>query len=291
MLDYQKVKAWAPEDVRHSYTRKDTILYNLGLGFGSELDRADDLRYVYERDLTTLPTMCSVLGSPGFWMKDHPEFGIDYLRLVHGEQKVTMHRALPPEGTVYGRTRVTRLVDKGASKGALVTVERQILESGTLAKIASIEQVLFCRGDGGFSENGPSDPAPPVDSFAAARKADGTVSSDIAQNAALLYRLSGDWNPLHADPAIAKKAGFDRPILHGLATYGIACRLLTSELRRLGAKDIQSFGARLSAPVFPGDRLIVSYWLEKDQVRFEAEVSERGSKVLANGSALLGTPA
>lgn len=291
MLDYKKVKAWAPEDVRHSYTRKDTILYGLGLGYGGDPDSADDLRYVYEKDLATLPTMCSVLASPGFWMKDHPEFGIDYLRLVHGEQKVTMHRALPPEGTVYGRTRVTRLVDKGPTKGALVTVERQILESGTLAKIASIEQVLFCRGDGGFAENGQSDPAPAADSFAANRKPDGSVSTDIARNAALLYRLSGDWNPLHADPEIARRAGFDRPILHGLATYGIACRLLTAELRLLGAEDIQSFGARLSAPVFPGDRLTLNYWLEEGRVRFEAEVTARASKVLSNGLALLGAPA
>jgi acyl dehydratase len=287
MLNYQKVKSWAPQDVRHHYTRKDTILYNLGLGFGmNPLDPAE-LRYVYEEELSALPTMCSVLATPGFWMKDQPEFGIDYLRLVHGEQKVVMHRALAPEGTVYGRTRVTRIVDKGATKGALVTVERQILESGTLETIASIEQVYFCRGDGGFSEGGVSDMPAPAENFVPTRDPDGQLTSQLATNAALLYRLSGDWNPLHADPAVAKKAGFDKPILHGLATYGVACRMLTTHLHQVGLGEITSFAARLSAPVFPGDVLQLRFWLDGTDLRFDAEVAERGLRVLSNGTATL----
>ncbi|WP_285411434.1 MaoC/PaaZ C-terminal domain-containing protein [Variovorax sp. efr-133-TYG-130] len=287
MLNYQKIKSWAPQDVRHHYTRKDTILYNLGLGFGvNPLDPAE-LRYVYEEGLSTLPTMCSVLATPGFWMKDNPEFGIDYMRLVHGEQKVVMHRALAPEATVYGRTRVTRIVDKGAAKGALVTVERQLLESGTMEAIASIEQVYFCRGDGGFSEGGVSDMPAPADNFVATREPDGQLMSQIATSAALLYRLSGDWNPLHADPAVAKKAGFNKPILHGLATYGVACRMLTTHLHQAGLGEITSFAARLSAPVFPGDVLQLRFWLDKTDLRFEAAVAERGVRVLSNGTATL----
>lgn len=287
MLNYQKIKSWAPQDVRHHYTRKDTILYNLGLGFGADPMDAADLRYVYEKGLIALPTMCSVLATPGFWMKDNPEFEIDYLRLVHGEQKVIMHRPLEPEGTVYGRTRVTRIVDKGAAKGALITVERQLLSSGTLEAIASIEQVYFCRGDGGFSEGGVSDMPAPAENFSATRDPDGILTTQIAPNAALLYRLSGDWNPLHADPAVARKAGFEKPILQGLATYGIACRALTTHLHQAGLGDITSFAARLSAPVFPGDVLELRFWIEKAELRFEAAVPARSAKVLSNGSATL----
>ena len=159
MLDYQKTRHAQFEDVRHSYTSRDTILYALGIGMGSDpLDRSE-LRFVYEKDLQVVPVMASVLASPGFWMRERKELGIDAVKLVHGEQSVTLHAALPAEGTVIGRTRVTRIVDKGEGKGAIIQTEKQLFDAATDQLLATVEQAVFCRGDGGFSKAGGGDDA------------------------------------------------------------------------------------------------------------------------------------
>ena len=162
-IDYDKLKHWPFPEIVQSYTERDTMLYALSLGLGRDpLDR-DALPFVYEGARgtpLTLPTMPVVLGYPGFWMKD-PASGIDWLRMLHGENGLTVHKPLPAAGTVVGRTRVTRIVDKGAGKGALVTAERTIADQASGDLYATIRQVTFCRGDGGFSASGqPSDPAP-----------------------------------------------------------------------------------------------------------------------------------
>ena len=162
MLDHEKIRAWRSGDVRHTYTSKDTILYALGLGVGADPLDEKQLRFIYEqRDLVALPTLAAVLASPGAWMRERKELGIDFLKLVHGEQSVQLHAPLPAAATLIGRSRVVRLVDKGEGKGAVMHVEKQLIDEATQQHIATCEQVLFLRGNGGFATNGGGDePAP-----------------------------------------------------------------------------------------------------------------------------------
>ena len=289
MIDYEKTMAWRSGDVRHSYTAKDTILYALGLGVGcNPLDPAQ-LRLTYEKDLQALPTLAAVLASPGFWMKERTDLGIDYLKLVHGEQSVTVHEPLPCAGTLIGRSRVLRLVDKGEGKGALMHVEKSLHDERTDRLVAVAEQVLFLRGDGGFSKDGgrtdpPASPLPATPT----RAPDLTWQWPIRPDAALLYRLSGDLNPLHVDPHVAARAGFARPILHGLATFGMACYGLVHKVCDDDPKQLASIRARLTAPVFPGETLRVDLWRTGDRDwAFRAVVLERDVQVLGNGCASL----
>jgi acyl dehydratase len=286
MIDYAKTKAWRSGPVRHAYTTRDTILYALGVGYGADpLDPAE-LRHTYEKDLVAVPTMAAVLASPGFWMRDRAELGIDYLRLVHGEQAVTIHAPLPPAGTVVGDSRVTRIVDKGEGKGAVMHVEKTLTDAADGRLLATTESVMFLRGDGGFSKNGGGDePAPPAPATPQ-DEPEACIELPIRADAALLYRLSGDFNPLHVDPAVAAKAGFERPILHGLATYGNACRGLLAHYAGHDATRLRAIRARLTAPVFPGETLVLECWsLGDGEVAFRAGVKERGVTVLANGRA------
>ncbi len=290
MIDHEKTKAWRSGEVRQTYAARDTILYNLGLGLGSDPMDVQQLRYVYEKDLVALPTMAAVLASPGSWMRERTELGIDFLKLVHGEQGVTVHRPLAPAGTVLGESRVVRLVDKGEGKGAVLHVEKQLRDASDGALLATTEQVLFLRGDGGFSKgaggDAPAEPSAPMP----ASSPDVILALPTRPESALVYRLSGDLNPLHADPAVASKAGFPRPILHGLATWGNAGRAL---VQLFGAQDparLSAMRARLTAPVYPGETLVFEGWRTGAQdVAFRMRVKERDVVVLNNGSARIAT--
>ena len=288
MIDFDKTRAWQSDDVRHSYTHKDTILYALGVGIGADpLDPAQ-LRFTYEKDLVTLPTMAAVLASPGFWMRERSELGIDFTKLVHGEQSVQLHAPLPPAATVLGKSRVTRIVDTGEGKGAVMHVEKTLTDEASGQLLATTEQVLFLRGDGGFSRHGGGDEA------AAALPATPQTAPDLVlelptrPDAALLYRLSGDINPLHAEPAFAAKAGFPRPILHGLATFGVACHGLVKSLCDYDPTRLKSIRARLSAPVYPGETVRLEAWrLDDGALAFRGRVAERDVTVLTHGRAQL----
>lgn len=286
MLNYEVVRNWQSAEVRHAYTAKDVMLYALGVGMGQDpLDR-DELRYVVETDLRVLPSMAAVLAHPGFWMRDHRDAGIDFVRLVHGEQSVTLHRPLPAGGTALGRTRVTRVVDKGAGKGALVHTEKRLTDAASGELLATCESVVFCRGDGGFSASGGGDaPAePPVPT--PATPPDRVLDFQTRPEAALLYRLSGDINPLHSDPDVAAKAGFPRPILHGLATYGAACHGLVKGFCGYDPARLKSIRARFSAPAFPGDLIRLECWQLGEEVAFRARVPARDAVVLSHGRAV-----
>jgi len=288
MIDYEKTKAWRSGPVRHEYTARDTMLYALGLGFGADPLDANELRYVYEKGLVTVPTMAAVLASPGFWMRERTDLGIDALKLVHGEQIVTLHAPLPGAGAVIGESRVTRIVDKGEGKGAVMHVEKTLAdEAGT--PLASVEMVLFLRGDGGFSKNGGGDEPAPAAPTTPESAPDAVLELPTRADAALLYRLSGDMNPLHADPAVAAKAGFPKPILHGLATYGHACRGILAKFCGHDASKLKSIRARLSSPVYPGETLVLECWrVGGEDIAFRASVKERGVQVLSNGRAVIG---
>jgi len=288
MIDYDKTRAWRSADVRHAYTSKDSILYALGIGIGADALDPKQLRFTYEKDLVALPTMAAVLASPGSWMRDRTELGINFLKLVHGEQGVKLHAPLPAAATLIGRSRVIRIVDKGEGKGAVLHVEKELSDEATGQLIATTEQVLFLRGDGGFSKNGGGDEAAPDLPATPETAPELTVDLPTRPDAALLYRLSGDLNPLHVDPEVAGKAGFPKPILHGLATYGAACHGIVKAFCDYDPTRLKSIRARLSSPVYPGETIRLDCWrVAGGAVAFRGRVAERDVVVLTNGRATL----
>jgi acyl dehydratase len=282
-INYDKLMAWPFEDVRHRYTQRDTMLYALGVGLGTDPCNETELRFVYEKDLLALPTLPVVLGYPGMWLKD-PATGVDWVRLVHGEQGLRLHRPIPAEGEVIGRTKVTGIVDKGADKGALVYTERTVSDAASGELLATLSSTTFCRADGGFG--GPSGPVKTVHELPA-RTPDHSIDFATQPRAALIYRLSGDYNPLHAEPAVASAAGFKQPILHGLATYGIAGWALTQSVCGGNPAAVQSIDVRFSSPVYPGETIRTELWVDGKVVSFRSRVVERDVVVLNNGRAEL----
>lgn len=282
-IDHDKLMAWPFADVRQRYTRRDTLLYALGVGLGQNPTDEDELRFVYEKDLLALPTLPVVLGYPGLWMAD-PRSGIDWVRLVHGEQGLTLHRPVAPEGEVIGRTRITGVLDKGAGKGALIYSERTLTDARTDELLATLTATTFCRADGGFG--GPSGAAPPVHELPT-RSADCRVDFVTSSRAALIYRLSGDENPLHVEPAVARAAGFERPILHGLASYGVVGWAIVSAVCGGDPAALRSLALRFTAPVYPGETLRTELWVDAQVVSFRARVVERDVLVLNHGRAEL----
>jgi acyl dehydratase len=283
-LDPEKILNWKFPEVEHTYTEKDTMLYALGLGCGSDPAEAGDLKYVYERGLVALPTMAVVLAYPGNWLESK-ESTADYSKVLHGEQYLTVHRPIPPAGSVVGMSRVTELLDKGKDKGAILFAERQIIDKASGQPIATMTSAAMLRGDGGFGGKPGPQPQPHV-------VPDGTpplcLDIKMAANSALIYRLSGDRNPLHADPAAAAKGGFKTPILHGLCTYGVAGRAIIRACCEDDPSRLRGLKVRFSAPVFPGETIRTEMWPDGHQVSFRARVVERNVVVLNNGLATLG---
>jgi len=279
MIDYESALALEIAPVEQTYTKRDTMLYALGLGIGGNPTDPKELAYVYEADLKVMPTMAVALAFTSF--RDIP-LGIDYARMVHGEQGLVVHKPFPPEATVIGRSRVRDVVDRGADKGALVYVDRDIHLKETGEHLATVKITVFCRGDGGVG--GPVRPTPQVHAVPE-RPADIQATTPTLKQAALIYRLSGDYNPLHADPELATKVGFKAPILHGLATFGMMGRIVVEHVLDWNPDRLVEIDARFSAPVYPGETLVTELWRDGDIVSFRAKVAERDIVVINNGRA------
>jgi len=280
-IDYDRLMAWQFEEVEQSYSKRDTMLYALGLGLGADPCDRQQLRFVFEKELQALPTMVVVLGYPGFWLSN-PDTGVDATRLVHGEQSVVWHRPLPAEGSVVGRTSVREIVDKGEGRGALVFTQREVSDSATGELLCTQYSTTFCRANGGFG--GPDRTAPKPHPIPE-REPEQWIDQQILPQAALIYRLSGDYNPLHADPDLAEKAGFQQPILHGLCTFGMAGHALLKSCCDYQPERLKSMPARFSAPVYPGETLRTEFWSDGAEISFRARVLERDLVVLNNGRA------
>jgi acyl dehydratase len=279
-IDPDKLMALEIPEVRHSYTKRDVSLYALGLGYGGDPTDEGQLSFLDENRIQVVPTMANVLGFPGFWMRDL-DTGIDHLRVVHGEQETKLHRELPPEGTVIGRTKVVDIVDKGEGRGALVFFEREITDAESGVPLATIVQTTFCRGDGGFGGKSDTARQPRRDPD---READLFIEIPTPPQLALIYRLSGDYNPLHSDPQTARKAKFDRPILHGLATFGLGCRGLMTMLCGNRGAAVQHIEGRFSAPVYPGETVGIDIWHEgSGKAAFRMRVPARDVVILQHG--------
>lgn len=289
-IDYRTLMQWNIPVARQQISARDCILYALGIGLGGNPVDRDELHYVYEDELRVLPTMAAVLAYPGFWMK-LPETGIDWTRVVHAEQQIRLHRPLPVTARLVGHTRIVDIVDKGPDKGALIYQERVVTDEDSGALLCTLRMTTMCRGDGGV-RNLPAVPraAPALPDPLPLTPPDYCIDLPIFPQAALIYRLSGDCNPLHADPDVAQRAGFPKPILHGLCTFGIAGHAILKALcwaqPAAGRPDIRSIGARFSAPVFPGETLRTEIWQhDAGKVSFRCSVPERDAVVLNFGTA------
>lgn len=280
-LNLEALQNFRFEPVSQTYTRRDTMLYALGLGYGSDPLDPSQLNFVYEPDLRAVPSICCVLAHPGFWAK-RPELGIDWVRLLHGEQSFEIHNPIPAEGTVTANYEISAVADKGAGKGAILHLVKTLNDAS--AKLATVRSVLFLRGDGGCGSFG-TVPAeiPPLSEDNPSRTTDITT----LPQSALLYRLSGDYNPIHADPGAAAKAGFERPILHGLCTLGIATRAALASFADGMPERLRSLSARFSKPVFPGETIRTEFFATGDQIRFRARAVERDVVVLDRGAVTL----
>jgi acyl dehydratase len=281
-INYENLMASKATGQEFEYGDRETMLYALGVGFGRDPMNTKELPFVYEKSLKTVPTQATVISWGAGGMRDS---GINYLLVVHGEQKLTLHKPLPAAAKISVDSGVLGAWDKGKDKGAIIVTESVIREKSSGDKLCTLQSTIFARGDGGFG--GPREGAPEPHKIPD-RKPDMTVEADTRPDQALLYRLSGDRNPLHSDPDFAKAAGFPRPILHGLCTYGTSCRaIISSSVCDYDPTKITGFDVRFSSPVFPGETISVDLWKDGNIVSFRARVASRDVTVINNGKCTL----
>jgi acyl dehydratase len=281
-LNYERIMAYRPADIAVSYGERESILYALGIGIGMDPMDPGALKFVYERaGLQAFPTMAVVLGWPGR-MTD-PAFGIDEKLVVAGDLKVVLHRPLAAQARLTSRPRVKEVIDKGPGGAAIVLNTRDLIaEDGT--PVATVDSSTFARKHGGFGGKVTETPTPPAVPQTAPEK---ICDLPTPPNLALLYRLNGDENPLHADPERATVAGFERPILHGAASFGIAAHAVLRSVADYRPERLASIEARFSKPVFPGDTIRTEMWPQGERVAFQCRVLGRNDIVLSNGLAVL----
>jgi acyl dehydratase len=279
-LDAERLLTLKIPDSSQSYNALDAMRYALSLGLGADPLDAQQLRFVYEPELRVLPSMGVVLAHPGFWPRTL-DTGLDWVRILHADQNLVMHRPLPDSAVVRGQARVVDVIDKGPGRGALVVCERLISDAANGEPLCTSTYTMFCRGDGGFGGPPRTLAAPHA---VPEREPDAVCDLPTLPQTALLYRLNGDMNPLHADPQVARAAGFERPVLHGLATFGIACHAVLRSLCDYEPARLKSMFGRFTAPVYPGETLRTRLWLEPGGFSFTVEVPERGVVAINNGN-------
>ena len=276
-VDPQRLLALQLPDHECSWTQRDCQLYGLATGFGQDPVDERELRYVLEGPgFMVCPSAAVTLYYDDRWMR---ESGVDLAMSLHGEQRQVFHRAIPPDGRGRVSSRITGIYDKGPGRGLLVICEQVLREATSGEPIATNVITNFARADGGIGFSTGAAPQPhPLPS----REPDEVVDGTTRPEQALLYRLCGDRNPLHADPTTAGAAGFPRPILHGMCTYGFAARAILRAACDYDARRLKGLGARISAPVYPGDMLRTEIWLDGETVSFRTTVPARGNLVVLN---------
>jgi acyl dehydratase len=280
-LNYEKLMALKRTGDRFSYTDRETMLYAIGIGMGRDPYDENELAYTFEKSkLKTVPTLATVLARVPL-LKD---CGYDYTKVVHGEQRLTLHRPIEPEGELVADSRVISAFDKGPGKGAIINSEVAVRSAVDGQPLFTMISTTFARGDGGFGgPNGAGlEPHKLPD-----RKPDVSIPLETRKDQALLYRLSGDRNPLHADPELAKRVGFPVPILHGLCTYGTACRAILTQICKYDHTQIRGFDVRFSSPVYPGETIITDAWVDGKVISFRCRLKERDVTVINNGKCTL----
>lgn len=261
-IDPALVRQWREPETRQRHEVRDTLLYHLALGAG-RLPGNAPLAYGWEERLVVLPSFAATLAPQRPWMLDAAST-IDTGAMVHGEQGLTLHGPIPVEGEMIGETIEQHLWDNGPGRGAVLEMVRLLRAADAPERpVATLRSLIVLRGDGGFGGKArPSTPWPALPD----RTPDLIAGHGLAQDQALFYRLCGDRHRLHVSPDFARAAGFDRPILHGLCTYGVACLLIAHHLCGDDPAEIVRFDARFSAPVFPGETLTLRLWLRPGRV-------------------------
>lgn len=277
-LNYEQLMRLKRDGDRFAYGDRETMLYALGIGLGRDPLDANELPFVFEQPgLKTVPTMASVLARVPL-LRD---CGFDYSKVLHGEQRLTLHRPLPAAAELIADSRVTAAYDKGAGKGAVIYTEARARSAADGMPMFTLASTTFARGDGGFGGPAGSGPAPHA---LPQRKPDAVATLETRPDQALLYRLNGDRNPLHADPALARRVGFRAPILHGLCTYGMACHAILRSVLAYDHTRIAAFDVRFSAPVYPGEAIATDLWVDGKVVSFRCRVPAReDALVISNG--------
>jgi acyl dehydratase len=283
-MNLEKLLNWHFSALEQTLNPRDCMLYALGIGIGSNATTPAELQFCYEKGLKVFPSLVNVIAHPGGWIMA-PELEVDWVKLLHGEQSFEIFQPLQPEKTYVGHYRVKDVLDKGAGKGAMLFLEKELRDKDTDEVVSRVTSTYVLRGDGGHGGTITEAPSPHA---LPERPADHSVKLPILPQAALIYRLSGDYNPIHADPALAAKAGFDRPILHGLCTLAVATRAVLGACAGDDPARLKSLQLRFSAPVYPGETIITELWQDGDVVSFRARVAERDVLVLNNGRAVIG---
>jgi acyl dehydratase len=275
-----RLRAHRVPDVRSRWDVRDAIRYALGVG--AALSDIDETQFVFEDGLVALPTMALTLGTPGFWLME-PELGLDWPQILHGEQSLKLRRPLPAESELIGKTWIGPLSDKGVGKPALLHCIRHLYDPASKELIAEMEELWVLRDAGGFG--GRNIPLGVGLDAMPEGAPDAALILPTARNQAALYRLTGDRNPLHILPDVAAKGGFERPILHGLATMGVIARALIQMRCGGDATRLTAMKLRFTAPIYPGDEVVTEIWDADDTIRFRATVPARGVVVVDCGSA------
>jgi acyl dehydratase len=275
-IEYPAILDLKRSGMEFSWTDRETMLYAIGIGMGADPMDGNELPFVYEGNLKAVPTLASVVA----WGAQPGSMNINFMMVVDGERTITFHKPMPGAANIVAESRVVGAWDKGAGKGAVISTETVLREKASGDRLATLLGSLFARGDGGFGGPSEGQPAPHQ---VPSRAPDRSVDIPTNPNQALIYRLSGDRNPLHADPAFAKMAGFPRPILHGMCTYGVTCRAVLQTYAEYDPTRFKSHGARFSAPVFPGETITVDLWKDANVISFEARVKSRNVTVIKNG--------
>jgi acyl dehydratase len=265
-IDVAKVVGAELGSATSSWNSDDVILYHLGIGAGVPPTDPKELAYTYEAQLKVLPSFAVI-----------PAFGtIARTVILPGEQTITIHQPLPTDAEVTSTGRVTDVWDKG--KGAVLVAETETRSKGEL--LCTNRFALFLRGEGGFGGEG----GPPPGNAPPDRQPDAVVESPTLPQQAALYRLSGDKNPLHIDPNMSALGGYDRPILHGLCSYGIVCKAAVDEMLGGDVTRVGGYSARFSGVLFPGETIVTSMWREGDRIVIDARCKERGTPVISNAA-------
>ncbi|GAA3121735.1 MaoC/PaaZ C-terminal domain-containing protein [Streptomyces rameus] len=269
-IDAAKALAAEPRTGEITWNHKDVLLYHLGVGAGRPATDPDELRYTLESRLHVLPSFATVAGngSPGVISGlSMPGVEVDLARVLHGGQTLGVHRPIPPAGTATATGRIAAVYDKG--KAAVLVMRTEVADAD--GPLWTNDAQIFVRGEGGWGgDRGPSARLDPPTG-----DPDRTVERPVREDQALLYRLCGDWNPLHADPDFAKRAGFERPILHGLCTYGITLKAVVDTLLGGDVTRVRGYSTRFAGVVFPGETLCVRMWREAGRVRVTVGALER----------------
>lgn len=283
-IDRDTVLQVRSADLHVDYTDREVMLYALGVGFGHDPLDERELPFVYEKQLRPLPTLATVLG----WRTDLAgPIGIDFSRVLHSGHSLNLMRPLPAAASVVVHERVIGAFDKGPDKGALLLIEKIIRDAASGELLCSLVATILARADGGFG--GPREGAPRPHVLPA-RAADLVIDCTTRPDQAFLFALSGDRNPLHRDPGLARSLGFPRPILQGLCLYGIACRAIVTGVCDYAPERISTFEARFSAPVFPGETIVTEIWIDGAVASFRARAKERDCVVLDHGRCTIGFP-